>query len=181
MSEILLYIAASLDGFIAERDGGVAWLESFDHGGEDYGYADFYARVGGLIMGGATYRQVLGFGAWPYAGVPCTVVTRRGLGEPPDAGVQAFSGDVAELVSQIQTESDRDVWLVGGGDLVGQFQERGLIDKYILSIMPVVLGEGIPLFPGQGRQEKLALVASRAYPSGVVQLTYQPERPGPAA
>lgn len=178
MDKIILYIATSLDGYIADREGGVAWLESIEHGEEDYGYAEFFSRVESIILGGVTYRQVLGFGAWPYAGTPCTVVTHRELEEVPDPGIQAFSGDVRDLAARLRDESDGDVWLVGGGELVGQFQAAGLIDEYILSIMPVVLGEGLPLFSGEGRREQLTLVTSHAYPSGVVQLTYRPEQTG---
>jgi len=79
MSDVVLYIAATLDGFIASSDGGIDWLKPFEQAGEDYGYAAFHARVGAVIIGGNTYRQALGFGEWPYAGVTTWVATRRGL------------------------------------------------------------------------------------------------------
>ncbi len=175
MSDVVLYIAATLDGFIASSDGGIDWLKPFEQAGEDYGYAAFHARVGAVIIGGNTYRQALGFGEWPYAGVTTWVATRRGLaGERhPGADVRAFAGDMSDLVALARRETARDIWLVGGAQLVTAFVNQGLIDEFIIGIVPLVLGEGIPLFAGISRRTTLRLVETRGYASGIAQMTYR--------
>ncbi len=175
MKNVALYIATSLDGFIADRDGGVGWLDAVaTESGEDYGYADFYASVGALVMGRVTYEQVLGFGDWPYPGKPTFVFSHAPPeGEHPD--VTFVSGDPAEVVASLREQVDGDLWLVGGGGLVASFRAAGLIDEYILSVIPVLLGEGIPLFEGAQPHAALRLVEAQSYASGVVQLRYAAE------
>ena len=106
---IRVYIAASLDGFIATADGGVAWLRRFD--AEDYGYADFATEIGTIVMGRTTYQQVRGFGAWPYAGKRGFVLSSQLIDPMPD-GMAAWRGDVDALIS-VLTDGDRDAWIVG--------------------------------------------------------------------
>ncbi len=173
MSRVCLYIATSLDGFIADADGGVGWLDSFDHQDEDYGYHDLISRVGTVVMGGKTYRQVLTFGPWPYVGLTTYVVTRQPLVNPPDPAIHAFAGDVADLVAQIGAESEKDIWLVGGGEIIAPFARQGLIDDYDIAVMPIILGAGIPLFTGDQGRHRLELVDARPYSSGVVRLRYR--------
>lgn len=173
MGRVCLYIATSLDGFIAAADGGVGWLESFDHQGEDYGYNDLVARVKTIVLGGKTYRQVLTFGPWPYAGLTTYVLTRQPLVDPPDPDIHAYAGDVAALLARIRAESEADTWLVGGGEIITPFLNQGLIDDYDIAVMPIVLGAGVPLFVGIEGQHRLTLVAARGYPSGVVRLRYR--------
>ena len=169
--EIVYYVATSLDGFIAAPDGSVAWLQPFEGGGEDYGYAEFYASVDALILGSRTYEQALTFGEWPYAGKPCRVLTRRRRASAgPD--VVLTDADPRSTAADLTSSGFRKAWLVGGGALAGSFRRDGLITGYVVSVIPVVLGAGIPLFVAGGPLENLRLVASRAYPSGVVQLTY---------
>lgn len=172
MSSVILYIASSVDSYIAGKDGDISWLGRFDHGEDDYGYGAFYRRLGTAIMGANTYRQVLGFGSWPYHGVTTYIVTTGDLTDPPAPDVKAFKGDVAELVEQIRRRSDKDIWLIGGADLISQFESEQLIDEYIISIMPFMLGEGIRLFQGIAAQRPLELLDSKRYASGVVQVRY---------
>lgn len=164
---VKLFIASSLDGFIARTDGSVDWLFTDD----DYGYAEFYETVDVLVMGRKTYDQVLGFGEWPYQGKDCYVFTHRGLRGQPGR-VYAVSGEPARVLEQIRERARKGIWLVGGADLVTGFRSRQLIDEYILSIHPILLGEGIPLFANSAFGEKLALVTSKSYSSGLVQLHY---------
>lgn len=175
MGDVILYIAATLDGFIASRDGGIDWLKPFEQASEDYGFSAFYARVGAVIIGGNTYRQALGFGEWPYPGVTTWVATRRALaGERhPGADVRAFAGDMSDLAALARRETAKDIWLVGGAQLVTAFVNQGLMDEYIISIVPLILGEGIPLFAGISRQTTLRLVATRGYAGGIAQVTYR--------
>jgi len=172
MGKVVLYIAASLDGYIAAKDGSVSWLEPFETSGDDYGYRTFLSRLGAIIMGGNTYRQVLEFGAWPYSGITSYVVTRRPLASQPDDSIQPFSGEIGKLVQQIKGETEKDIWLVGGANLITQFVNQSLVDEYMLFIMPVFLGDGIPLFQNLESPARLRLVEARTYPSGAVQLHY---------
>jgi dihydrofolate reductase len=170
MPEVKLFIATSLDGFIADRDGGVDWL--FADG--DYGYAAFFDSVETLIMGRRTYEQVLGFGEWPYGEKPTYVFTRGAPGgDHPH--VRFVSGDAGALVEELRGRSSGDMWLVGGAALVSAFRELHLIDEYILSVHPVLLGDGIPLFERPLPRESLRLREELSFESGLVQLRYAVE------
>lgn len=173
MGNVILYIAASLDGFIARRDDDISWLTAYNGPDEDYGYAEFYAGVGAVILGARTYREALGFGAWPYAGKTTYVVTTRPLDARPDAAIQAFTGDMADLVAQIRRATDQDIWLVGGGRLLTAFSNQRLVDEIILTLVPLILGDGIPLFQGSVVEQSLQLTGSQVYANGLVQLRYR--------
>lgn len=169
--EIVLYIAASLDGYIATSDGSVDWLSVVEEEGEDYGYKEFYGSVDGLVMGSKTYEQILGFGEWPYAGKPCWVCTSRRL-ETAAPGVVLTSREPTEVVAELKAQNLHRIWLVGGGRLAASFGKHNLISEYIISVIPVLLGEGIPLFPAPGQKAKLTLADSKSYASGLAQLRY---------
>jgi dihydrofolate reductase len=169
--KVILFIAISLDGYIADKEGGVGWLDAFDLEGEDYGYHAMLNRLGAIVMGAATYRQVLTFGDWPYQGHATYVIT-RGQIEPANDLVFPAAGDVAALVAKIHAGHEGDIWLVGGAQINALFAQAGLIDEYLISVMPVLLGEGIPLFGAFAGNTDLALEAAETYPNGVVQLRY---------
>jgi dihydrofolate reductase len=125
-------------------------------------------------MGGATYRQVLGFGEWPYGDLPTTVMTRQGIGTPPKSTITAHSSDdVDTLLVRIRAQTDGAIWLVGGAQINALFGAANAIDEVILSIMPVFLGDGIPLFQGQAFQQTLARPDVKSFSTGVVQITYR--------
>jgi dihydrofolate reductase len=167
MPNIRLYIATSLDGFVAEPDGGVGWL--FTDG--DYGYTAFFESVESLIMGRRTYEQILDFGEWPYEVKPTYVFTRSApAGEHPH--VEFVSSEVGSFVEELRQRSRRDIWLVGGAALVSAFRKLGLIDEYILSVHPMLLGDGIPLFERPLPREGLRLQGVDSFESGLVQLRY---------
>jgi dihydrofolate reductase len=177
---VVLYLACSLDGFIAAPDGSVGWLEAFSRDGEDYGYAGFLAGVGALVMGSRTYEQVLGFGEWPYADLPCFVATSRTLSAPTRADIRFRSGDDLEaLAAEARTAAgDRAVWLVGGAALARSMLDAGLVDTLDLALMPVLLGDGVPLFVSGLQPHGLVLRESRTHADGVVQLRYSVQRAG---
>jgi dihydrofolate reductase len=174
MSKVILYIAISLDGFISTSDGGIAWLDKFNSPDEDYGYKDFLTRFQSIVMGGVTYRQVLGFGDWVYSGKTSYILTRQPLENPPDPAIHAFNGDVRDLVAHIRKQSSENIWLEGGGDVVAQFMTHNLIDEYHISVMPILLGRGIPLFGGVtlANWQNVTLDSVKSYPNGVVQMIY---------
>lgn len=184
MPEIVYYVAVSLDGYIATPDGGVEWLASFEAGSEDYGYEEFYAGIDAVLMGSRTYEQTLTFGEWAFGRTPCWVFsTRHGL--PTRPGVRITSATPGEVVEEIAVAGISRAWLVGGGALAGSFRDAGLITRYIVSVMPVILGAGVPLLgltvPAAGMtvdsvpSTRLTLVSSKAFTDGVVQLTYDSE------
>ncbi len=176
MTEIILYIAASLDGYIASPDGGVDWLSAVEVEGEDYGYEEFYESVDALLMGSKTYEQVLGFGEWPYTGKPCWVCTSRRL-EQALPEVAFTASEPTRTLSELETRGLDRVWLVGGGRLAASFAKDKLISEYVISVAPILLGAGIPLFPSPSQKTDLVLSEAKPYPSGLVQLTYRPRKP----
>jgi dihydrofolate reductase len=163
-----------LDGYIAEEDGGLQWLfdaaENPLEGGDD-NYNAFYAQVGALAIGASTYELMLTH-AWDYEGVPAWVFTHRDLPVQEGADVRFVNGAVADHIADLRAAAgDRNVWVVGGGELASQFAEAGELDELIVSYVPVVLGRGIGLFarpiPGQVR-----LRSSERLPQDIVQSIY---------
>lgn len=170
-SGIHAFVAMSRDGFIAGTDDDLSWLPD-GHAGEDYGYEQFMAGVGAILMGRRTYDVVEGFGTgWPYGDTPVLVATTRAL-DPIEPSVRAVSGTAGELVAEAQAVAGgRDVY-VDGGRLLQQLVDAGLIDAFIVTVIPVDLGEGIPLLAGDEQWARLSLEASRVFPSGVEQRRY---------
>lgn len=165
-----IFIAISLDGFIARPDGAIDWLSVVERPGQDYGFRAFYDTVDTLVMGRKTYETALGFDAWPYAGKRCVVLTSRALS--PRHGERAYAGEPAALVPELYAEGARRVY-VDGGNVIGQFLSAGLVDDLTVSIVPVLLGQGLPLTPGLGRDVRLTLSEERRFESGLVQLVYR--------
>jgi dihydrofolate reductase len=168
---ITLYIATSIDGYIATPEGGVDWLMSVEQEGEDYGYGAFYESVDGLLIGRSTYDQILTFGDWPYPGKPAYVFTHRPAEIERD-DVFFVKGDPGPVVARLQAQGHRRLWLVGGAGLTHHFFQQGLIDEIILSVIPVILGDGIPLFRAGLPTQAYTLLSSQSYPSGLVSLHY---------
>mgnify|MGYP000866946611 CR=1 FL=1 len=176
MRRTVLYISMSLDGCLARPDGDVSWLAGQDPDDPDPGtYPAFLSTVDTVVMGWTTYHQVvtqLSPGSWPYRGLDCYVLTHRPL-PPQTEKIQAFSGPAHQLVEQLKREpAGRDIWICGGAHLVKQCMEAKLIDRYHLTIIPVILGNGIPLFPSGTRPAQLELVSLQAE-NGATQCIYR--------
>jgi dihydrofolate reductase len=169
---VKLFIAASLDGYIAGPGDDTSWL--FRDG--DYGYAAFFAGVDTVLTGRRTYETALSFPEWPYADRKVVVFTRGGDLRIASPNTAATSRAPMDVVAELRSRSGRDLWLVGGGQLVRAFLDAGLIDDFILSIHPVLLGDGIPLAAPGAARTPLALVSERRFPSGLMQLTYRADR-----
>ena len=180
------YLAQSLDGYIAEADGGIDWLEDYEGetsitGPEPIDGTDdeFIGGVGALAMGSATYEFVLGVGRWPYEGMPTWVFSSRDLPAMENADIRFARGPVApHHAEMLAAAGERNVWVVGGGDLAQQFADEGLLDELILTVVPVVLGTGLPTFAGRLGQP-LRLTGTRPYRNGMVELRYELGRPAP--
>ena len=174
MRKVILYIAASIDGFIARENGEIDWLENPNYHieGESFGYDEFYDSIDTTLMGNQTYRQVLGFDVpFPYPDKTNYVFSRSKSGH--DEHVQFINSDIPDLIAALKKEEGRDIWLVGGSQINGPLLSQGLIDKIILTLIPVTLGTGIPLFSGSGQIDNhFRLEDSKTYKNGFVQLTY---------
>ena len=173
MRKLILYIAASLDNYIARPDGNVEWLNApeLQLPGEDYGYADFYRSIDTTLMGRRTYKQILGFDVpFPYRDKTNFVFTRS-VSRADKGDVNYVSGDVASFVRMLKDKPGRDIWLIGGGQINTLLLHQGLIDRLILTLIPVILGEGIPLFHGKPPETRFNPVSGRYFDNGVVQLT----------
>ncbi len=162
MRKVILYIAVSLDGYIADRNGGVDWLkgENPDYPG-DCGYGDFAQNIDTVVMGRRTYDQIvteLSPGEWVYHGMNSYVLTHR----PGESSQEIlFTGETPSgLVERLKKEPGKDIWICGGADLVHQLMCGDEIDEYHLTVIPVLLGNGIRLFSPTDRQLTLHLVRS---------------------
>lgn len=172
-----MYIASSVDGFIAGPDDDLSWLPPIPtEPGQDFGYGAFMAEVGALLMGRRTFDVVLGFGGeWPYGERPVLVTTHRPLPSAP-ASVQAVSGSIDELIAKALAAADgRDVY-IDGGALIRQALDAELIDELIVTVIPMILGAGLPLFAGAQQRHALELVEHTAYEGGLISLRYRPRR-----
>ncbi|MCC7265011.1 MAG: dihydrofolate reductase [Candidatus Latescibacteria bacterium] len=171
--KVSVFIAASLDGFIARSDGGLDWLEAAPDPDEDYGYAEFMARVDVLVMGRVTFEKVTTFPEWPYAGKRVIVLSRllRELPAVYQERAELRRDLPADLVEHLRREGCTRVY-VDGGLTIQAFLDAGLITDLTLTRIPVLLGSGIPLFGPLDRDVRLQHQATRAYASGYVQSTY---------
>ena len=166
-------MAMSLDGYIARKDGDASWLNNVMSSDEDYGFADFMSKIGAYIIGANTYREITKSGA---AGgdneVPTYVVSHQ-KNLKTGKNTHLYSGDLTELVDQIKAETEKDIWLFGGGDLTTQFLNLNLVDELAIAIVPVLIGGDVPFFGSVVEQKNLSLLASKTYEkSGMVSVTY---------
>jgi dihydrofolate reductase len=166
-----VFIATSVDGFIARATGALDWLPP--GGGEEHGYEAFIATVDALVIGRKTFETVLSFDTWPYGQKPVFVLTSRPLPvpAPPGAVVERMSGDPREIVSQLAARGVRHIY-VDGGITIQRFLRAGLIQRLTITRIPVLLGDGIPLFGALPSDIHLRHVATRQYASGLVQSEY---------
>ncbi|MHB1050740.1 MAG: dihydrofolate reductase family protein [Bacteroidota bacterium] len=169
--KVLLFIAMSLDGYIARPDGAIDWLSSVQRDGEDYGYGEFIKTVDTVIIGRKTYDTVLSFGVpFPHADKECYIITRN---ERPSTGNLIFySGDMKELVESLRRKQGANIFVDGGAEIVNTMMKERLFDEYIISIIPVFLGSGIRLFNDARPEESITLVSALHFESGLVRLHY---------
>lgn len=174
-------MVASLDGFIARKDGRVDWLETSDtfEGGETLtaeAMAEFLRTIDCYVMGSRTYETALGFEAkgfgWAYGDTPTFVLTTRALPKTRET-VEFYSGDLQHLVNERLRPAFRNIWFVGGGRLSGDCLRLGLADDMRYSIVPILIGDGIPFFERLDKDVPLHLVESKAYTNGMLALRYR--------
>ncbi|HKS21556.1 MAG TPA: dihydrofolate reductase family protein [Thermoanaerobaculia bacterium] len=165
-----VFVGMSVDGFIARRDGRFDFLPDEP---EPHGYEEFMASVDTLVMGRNTFELVLSFGSWPYPKTKRVVVlSSRPVALPEGQNVEQMSGDPGEIVAKLEAKGAKHLY-VDGGDTVQRFLRAGQIDRLILTRVPVLIGEGIPIFGALPHDVKLRHVATRTFPSGLVQSEYE--------
>lgn len=164
-----IFIGTSLDGFIARPDGALDFLP--EGGGEEHGYQAFMASVDALVIGRKTYETVLGFDAWPFGEKPVFVLSTHPLAPAPVGRMEQMAGEPAEIVAKLEARGFGHLY-IDGGDTIQRFLRAGLIDRIIITRVPVLIGEGIPLFGALPRDVPLHHVATRQYQSGLVQSEY---------
>ena len=166
-----VFIGTSLDGFIARLDGAFDFLP--DGGGEDHGYTEFFASVDAMLIGRKTYETALGFGDWPYGAKPVFVFSSRPLAPAPArAVVERVSGPPAEIAAALTARGIDHVY-VDGGRTIQAFLNAGLVQRLVVTRVPVLIGTGIPLFGPTTRDIRLRHVGTHAYPSGLVTSEYE--------
>jgi dihydrofolate reductase len=173
MRNVILYIAISLDGKIADAEGQVDWLNEMPNpDNSDYGYKKFFDGIDTVLMGNTTYQQVLGFGQGnPYAGKNTFVFTRQKQLKK-DKYVVYISGDVTGFIGKLKKQEGKDIWCVGGGEINTSLLAHGLIDEIRVFIMPILLGDGLSIVKPLPRNVHLDLLDSKTYASGVTELKY---------
>jgi dihydrofolate reductase len=193
VARTVYYAASSLDGYVAEADDSLDWLLGYE-GSFDYetgepgpmseggSYERFYEGVGALVAGSVTYEWILdhldvaGDGKWPYRGKPCWVLSSRALRLPEGEGVDVriANGSVRELYGEMAASAgDGVLWVVGGGSVASQFGDEGLLDEVHLTVVPVVLGAGKPLFERRLPNGPMQLTGTRPFKNGMVELRYE--------
>ena len=168
------FLAVSLDGYIADKTGGVGWLDAYHS--PEIDFAGFMKTIGATIFGRTTYDWD---GYLDTSKSQTIVLTRRPLKNPPP-GAEAFAGDVRDLAARLRRDlalakTGKDIWLMGGGLSMAPFHAAGLVDRWELGVMPVLRGEGIPLFPKHPRGlESLRLTRCRSLKNGIIEAWYEP-------
>ncbi len=156
------YVAVSVDGFIAPLDGAVDWFDQVRAGDADDGYTEFVKGIGGVILGRSTFETELGFGPWSYEAIPSVVMTNRALEVTPK-NMRTASGDPGPALAALKAQVQHgDIWLLGGGVLAGQLLDAGLIDRVEITVLPISLGQGRPLFGRWARRCMFDRVETRA-------------------
>ncbi len=169
MKKIIVYVATSADGFIARPDGDVAWLNTPRTAG-DYGMGQFYKSIDTVLMGRKTYEVVRKFGQSSYPGVKNYVFSRSHSPVLTDA--VEYLNEVGEFVRKARGGKGKNIWLVGGAELIAAFLDEGQVDEFIIHVIPVFIGEGIPLIAPRHRSVPLKLLSCRKYSDGVLRLHY---------
>lgn len=174
--KLVLYISMSLDGFIATNEDDLSWLSVVEKEGEDYGYEEFNKSVDTYIVGRVTYETILKLtgGVFPQADqYKCYVLTRQARAS--ENGVSFYNGNIEDLVGKLKKEDGKNIYCDGGGQIVKLLMQKNLIDEYIISIIPIILGDGKRLFLGETPGIKLKASSVKKFETGLVQVRYQKE------
>ncbi len=172
--EVVLYIAISLDGYIADSDGGISFLQQVEKDGEDYGYKEFSSSTDVVILGRKTWETVLSFNLPEvYSGKQVFVISKKKEGR--EGNVVYYGGDIPTLIRKLKSETGLNIHIDGGAEVVYTMLKDKLIDRIIVSVIPVLLGDGIRLFGSSFPVHRLKLKQCLTFSTGLVQLHYETE------
>jgi dihydrofolate reductase len=169
--KLIVYIAMSLDGYIAGPNDDLSFLSRVEQEGQDYGYADFVKSVDTIIIGRKSYDKVISMGyEYPHVDKDVYIITRQ---ERPSVGsFRYYAGDLADLVNRLKKEAGKNIYCDGGAEIVQELLQHKLIDELIISVIPALLGNGVRLFKDGRPEMELKLVSTRQFEKGLVQLHY---------
>jgi len=178
MRKIMVHIAISADGFIARKDGGIDWLDRPAPKGVDYGLAAFYKSIDTILYGRKTYDVAVKF---VEEGMPIPtdarvrnyVFSRRRPQKKILPGFEFVKEPIKKFTKRLRAQKGKDIWMMGGGGIIASFLDVGELDEFVVSVIPVFIGEGIPLIAPKRRIVPLKLVSTKKFPDGVVQLHYK--------
>lgn len=177
MRKLSLFIATSLDGYIAKPDDDLSFLKIVEKEGEDYGYSEFTAKIDTIILGRKTYDYVLqeiGTSHYDNGQRDVYVITRT---ERPKVGRTTFyAGNLTELVQKLKSEDGKDIYCDGGAEIINELLQHDLIDEFIISVIPILTGNGTRLFKDNRPEQQLELVNAKSFDTGLVQLYYKRTR-----
>jgi dihydrofolate reductase len=170
--KVILYIATSLDGYIAKPNDNLDFLSIVEQEGQDYGYAEFIKTVDAVIVGRKTYDKVIAMGFdFPHADKDAYIMTRTP--RPSIGSVKFYTGNLKSLVTKLKSESGKNIFCDGGAEIVNELLKHNLIDEFIISVIPILLGNGIKLFEDNRPEQKLELVSTKQFNKGLAQLHYK--------
>lgn len=170
--KVVLYISTSLDGYIATKDNSLEFLSIVEQEGEDYGYNDFVKTVDTVIIGRKTYEKVIAMGyEYPHTDKDVYIITRT---EKPSIGsFKFYTGELTQLVNRLKNQSGKNIYCDGGAEIANELIQNDSVDEYIISVIPILLGDGIKLFKDGRPEQKLELVSAKQFEKGLTQLHYK--------
>ena len=170
--KVILYIATSLDGYIAKTDDDLSFLSLVEQEGEDYGYADFVKSVDTVILGRKTYDWVIAHvPEFPHADKDSYIITRTP--RPGKGRINFYTGDLKELILRLKSEKGKNIFIDGGAEIINELLKQKLIDEFIISVIPIFIGNGIRLFKDGRPEQTLKLVDVRKFDTGLLQVHYK--------
>lgn len=170
--KVVLYIAMSVDGYIAKHDDDLSFLSMVEKEGEDYGYGEFINSVDAVIVGRKTYDKVLSMGFdFPHADKDAYIITRTP--RPAIGSVKFYTGSLKDLIHQLKSQEGKNIFCDGGAEIANELLRENLIDELIISVIPILLGDGIRLFKDGRPEHTLELVSVKSFEKGLVQLCYR--------
>lgn len=170
--KVVLYISMSLDGYIATKTNSLDFLSIVEMEGEDYGYNEFVKSVDAVIIGRKTYEKVFEMGSeYPHTDKDVYIITRTV--KPAIGNFKFYAGDLSKLVSDLKNQPGKNIYCDGGAEIANELMKNNLIDEYIISVIPIVLGDGIRLFQDGRPEHKLKLISAKQFIAGLIQLHYK--------
>lgn len=170
--KVVLYIASSLDGYIAKPNDDLSFLSIVQQDGEDYGYTDFVNSVDTIILGRKTYDWVMTqVPEFPHSDKNCFIITRKA--RQHIGNIEFYTGKLKDLISSLKIVQGKDIFIDGGAEIVNELLKDNLIDEFIISVIPILVGSGIKLFQDGRPELKLELVSAKKFVKGLVQLHYK--------